>query len=459
MKFSKLTLLLLSFVAMGLSATTASAQSATNLNALRGLASVTTLSSSEAGKSALARNLTNTGLIQAGTAHQPTLLPFHKQQEQAIRDTFIASNNANDLADALGSKLGGIYQAGTHYTSTDDGKTVDVANKISPAVTRLMTYASALTSSDAGSGKFFFANATTNGKDPVSPDALAILKDVNGSADVFGQAYIKPAGSEGADKFGNSRPFQTEPKLTLFEGKDFFDVASTNGVYLYGPKQDLTNSPSFPSGHTTYGYTEALLLAILVPQRYPEMVARAAEYGNDRIIMGAHYTMDVLGGRTLATYDIAQLLANKPDYVGVKRADIEIDDFQKALTDARAELDQAFKAACHQSVASCARHDVSRFSRPSRNRAFYESTQTYGLPIVFEKNAKGKEDVGKLAPEAGYLLTSAFPYLTLSQANAILTATEGPGGGFLDDGSAFGVYSRLDLYRAAQKAIALAPKR
>jgi hypothetical protein len=459
MKFSKLTLLLLSFVAMGLSATAASAQSATNLNALRGLAPVTTLSSSEAGKSALARNLTNTGLIQAGTAHQPTLLPFHKQQEQAIRDTFIASKNANDLADALGSKLGGIYQAGTHYTSTDDGKTVDVANKISPAVTSLMTYASALTSSDAGSGKFFFANATTNGKDPVSPDALAILKDINGSADVFGQAYNKPAGSEGADKFGNSRPFQTEPKLTLFEGKDFFDVASTNRVYLYGPKQDLTNSPSFPSGHTTYGYTEALLLAILVPQRYPEMVARAAEYGNDRIIMGAHYTMDVLGGRTLATYDIAQLLANKPDYVGVKRADIEIDDFQKALTDARAELDQAFKAACHQSVASCARHDVSRFSRPSRNRAFYESTQTYGLPIIFEKNAKGKEDVGKLAPEAGYLLTSAFPYLTLSQANAILTATEGPGGGFLDDGSAFGVYSRLDLYRAAQKAIAMAPKR
>jgi len=27
-------------------------------------------------------------------------------------------------------------------------------------------------------------------------------------------------------------------------------------------------------------------------------------------------------------------------------------------------------------------------------------------------------------------------------------------GGFLDDGSAFGVYSRLDLYRAAEKALA-----
>jgi hypothetical protein len=39
-----------------------------------------------------------------------------------------------------------------------------------------------------------------------------------------------------------------------------------------------------------------------------------------------------------------------------------------------------------------------------------------------------------------------------------LTATEGPGGGFLDNGSAFGVYSRLDLYRAAQWALALGPR-
>jgi hypothetical protein len=37
------------------------------------------------------------------------------------------------------------------------------------------------------------------------------------------------------------------------------------------------------------------------------MVVRDAEYGNDRIIMGAHSAMDVLGGRTLATYDLAHL--------------------------------------------------------------------------------------------------------------------------------------------------------
>jgi hypothetical protein len=54
------------------------------------------------------------------------------------------------------------------------------------------------------------------------------------------------------------------------------------------------------------------------------------------------------------------------------------------------------------------------------------------------------------------LLTTAFPSLTLQQANQILTETEGAGGGFLDDGSPFGVYSRLNLYAAAEKAVALA---
>jgi hypothetical protein len=50
---------------------------------------------------------------------------------------------------------------------------------------------------------------------------------------------------------------------------------------------------------------------------------------------------------------------------------------------------------------------------------------------------------------------AAFPKLSLEEANLILTETEGPGGGFLDDGSAFGVYSRLNLYAAAGRAAAL----
>ena len=104
----------------------------------------------------------------------------------------------------------------------------------------------------------------------------------------------------------------------------------------------------------------------------------------------------------------------------------------------------------------CAHEDTSRLSNPAANEAFYAETQTYNLPVVYPRVAGAVEDIGKLAPEAGYLLTAAFPSLTLEQADRILTQTEGPGGGFLDDGSSFGVYSRLNLYAAAGKAAALA---
>jgi hypothetical protein len=111
------------------------------------------------------------------------------------------------------------------------------------------------------------------------------------------------------------------------------------------------------------------------------------------------------------------------------------------------------------SAPECADRDSGRFADSITNTLLVEATQAYELPTVFPENANRLEDVNKLAPEAGYLLTAAFPYLTLEQADNILTVTEGPGGGFLDNGSAFGVYSRLDLYRAAEKAMAVAPVR
>jgi hypothetical protein len=212
----------------------------------------------------------------------------------------------------------------------------------------------------------------------------------------------------------------------------------------------------------------SLLLAELVPDRFQEMVVRAAEYGNDRIILGAHYSMDVLGGRTVATYDLAHLLANDPAYIGRPLKDFAratamsapqvpatIEDFRAAVATARADMTKALEAACGDTIAVCARQDTGRFNAPAMNEAFYATTQTYGLGVAHPETADRREDVAMLAPEAGYLLTVAFPKLSLEEANHILTETEGPGGGFLDDGSAFGVYSRLNLYAAAGRAAAL----
>jgi PAP2 superfamily protein len=439
-------------VAAALAAHGAATQSVTSMNALRGLASLSTLGNTSAGKAALASNLTVTSEIQSGAANQPLLLFFPEQQQQALRDTLITDVNAYQLADGLGTTLGDAYHSATRYASTDD------ATNTSPAIARLIGFANATSHVDSNAAKYFLANETLEGKTPVSAEAMAILKDVNGAEDVFGRAYNLPAGSANADPFGNSRPFQTESQLTEYSGKNFFGVDTTNTAYLRGPMQDLTANPTFPSGHTTYGYMESLLLALLVPERYQQMLTRGAEYGNDRIVLGAHYPMDVLAGRTLAEYDLAQLLADKTGYVGVKRGDVKIDDFREALTAARADMTTVLEKACGGKIAACAAQDQGRFANPAKNSAFYEATQTYGLPVVFTNNSEATEDVAKLVPEAGYLLTAAFPNLTLAQADAILTQTEGPGGGFLDNGSAFGVYSRLDLYKAAEQAAALSAK-
>ncbi|MEO6922541.1 MAG: PA-phosphatase, partial [Bryocella sp.] len=164
-----------------------------------------------------------------------------------------------------------------------------------------------------------------------------------------------------------------------------------------------------------------------------------------------------LGGRTLALYDLAHLLANDPAYVGQHfKGTPTITNFREALIAARTDIVATLEAACGNKIAVCAAEDTGRLSDPAADETFYASTQTYNLPVVYPATAAHREDVGKLAPEAGYLLTVAFPSLSLEEANRILTETEGPGGGFLDNGSGFGVYSRLNLYAAATRAAQLA---
>ncbi len=444
----------------------ARAQTPANMAVLKGLAPVAVLSKTYEGRAALAANLAVTGGIQTGTVRQPTLLPFADQQQQALRDAFITDGDLSQLADGLGTTLGAAYQARAHYNDREH------YTNVSQGVADLVAYTNATTGADSNAGKYFFANATTDGKTPVSGEAADILKRNGGVPDIFGRSYGRPAGSPGADAYGNSRPFQTEPSVLPILGPDYFNVPADNTVYNRGPIANLIDSPSYPSGHTTYGTMGSLVLAVLVPERYQQMIARGAEYGNDRILMGAHYAMDVLGGRTLATYDFAHLLANDPAYLGrrvrngaaptgmgqLREGTDAITDYQAAVKAARADLTAALQAGCGNPVEVCAREDIGRFSDPASSNAFYAVTQTYGLPVVYPAMVGKTEDVGQAAPEAGYLLTVAFPYLTLEQADRILTETEGPGGGFLDDGSPFGVYSRLNLYAAAGRAAALAPK-
>src|SRR5262245_52251245 len=147
-------------------------------------------------------------------------------------------------ADGLGSTLGAAYQARAHYLDRER------FTNVSDSVAKVIAYANSTTAPDSNAGKYFFANATTDGKKPVSAEAIAIFKDVRAAPYPFGRAYGRPAGTPGADTFGDPRPFQTEPTLLPIVGLDYFNVPASNDVYNRGPIMDLVDSPSFPSGHT-----------------------------------------------------------------------------------------------------------------------------------------------------------------------------------------------------------------
>src|SRR6202044_2623319 len=83
----------------------ASAQSATNLAVLKGLAPVSVLSNSPAGEAALAVNFTVTGGIQTGAIRQPTLLPFAEQQQQALAPPLLTQGNLQELTKSLGATV------------------------------------------------------------------------------------------------------------------------------------------------------------------------------------------------------------------------------------------------------------------------------------------------------------------------------------------------------------------
>jgi hypothetical protein len=135
----------------------ANAQTATNIPVLKGLAPITVLRKSTAGKAALAANYTVTGGIQTGVIRQPTLLSFADQQQQALKDAFITDGNLAELADGLGTTLGSAYVARAHYKDRDH------FTNVAQSVADLIAYTSGTTRSDSDSAKFFFANATTDG--------------------------------------------------------------------------------------------------------------------------------------------------------------------------------------------------------------------------------------------------------------------------------------------------------
>ena len=75
------------------------------------------------------------------------------------------------------------------------------------------------------------------------------------------------------------------------------------------PKDEpsLRKNGSYPSGHTILGWSSALLLSEINPDRADTILARGYMYGESRVIVGAHWQSDVDAGRLAASAAYARL--------------------------------------------------------------------------------------------------------------------------------------------------------
>ena len=84
-------------------------------------------------------------------------------------------------------------------------------------------------------------------------------------------------------------------------------------------------SYDYPSGHTTWGWTWALILTALAPDRAQQILERGRAYGDSRFICGAHNESAVEGGLQSASATMA-LVETKPAYqVDLAAAKAELD--------------------------------------------------------------------------------------------------------------------------------------
>jgi autotransporter-associated beta strand protein len=196
----------------------------------------------------------------------------------------------------------------------------------------------------------------------------------------------------------------------------------------------------FASGHTAEAWRDALPMAYLFPQRYQELITRAMELGENRILAGMHSPLDVMGGRIQATAVVAYSL-NKTSMDKAATYNL-VQDYLMAQTgtsDFNALLEKARTPVTTDNTSV----DYDRFSEHASNKTFFNQKLTYGLPKIAAKDGKA----ATVPKGAEILLETRLPYLTADQRRVVLKTTEIDSGYALaDDEEGWG---RLNLFAAA----------
>ncbi|KQB86849.1 acid phosphatase [Corynebacterium lowii] len=193
-----------------------------------------------------------------------------------------------------------------------------------------------------------------------------------------------------------------------------------------GADDEYSTTPSFPSGHTNMATWKSAVMAALLPELGVQMLARGSEVGYNRLVMGVHYPLDVIGGRMTGMAAAADRL-NDPEFKAL---------IQEAGAELRAELEWR----CGAALSECAQRGEQYLSTQGAQEIFSER-MNYGFEQV---GAPGQPMV---VPQAApVLLEARFPELSWEQRAQVLALTAQDSGYPLD--KAEGSWQRLNLVAA-----------
>ncbi|WP_019981191.1 glycoside hydrolase domain-containing protein [Streptomyces sp. Amel2xE9] len=346
------------------------------------------------------------------TAYVPTPFPDDTLNAAYPSDEWPAAGDGTDYFDgllsgfdALRSDILGVNKklpAGTPLTAENDKIAVGVNNAATQKeVDRAevdATHSATVTMADGLGSRLgrIYEDALNSGQ---LPKTSALFGRVAKSLDTHDAAK---------DHFGYLRPY-----VRLgFAGDGGYVYESQDGSY-----SGLATSGSYPSGHTYGGYEAGTVLATLLPELAPSILARTSEYGNNRVILGFHYPLDVMGGRITAQATVAHRWADPA--------------FEDLLTQAHTEIEnvllqQCLKQGYGDTLTACAGDPYGGLST-AQDIDLYTQRLTYGFSQVGQAGQPLK------APsDAAALLITAFPDLTAEQRTQILEQTATDSGYPLD---------------------------
>ena len=233
---------------------------------------------------------------------------------------------------------------------------------------------------------------------------------------------------------GGGPASSTFPEKLAFSYPRPFVVAPNKIVEYHrpgeaGPYKNDPLSTAYPSGHTNQATWKAMMWAMMVPEFSQPLLARAQEVGYNRMVMGVHYPLDVIGGRM----------------TGLSAAADRWNDarFRPLIRQAGAEIRAELQWRCGDKLTACIARDTPYLGTPAQINARYLDQMNYGFPRIYRANAKFVAPAGATA-----LLGAKHPRLNHAQRVALLRKTAYPAGYPLDDQSGDGSWQRLNLARA-----------